>query len=96
MSERLPDGASSAEPGDELTVQVLGGGGEPERLLRISRPVGGLVRVLEWTSESWNAPPLEREMAVEALLGALEEAAAQRRRISQEMYRIRTWLTDGV
>ncbi len=96
MSELLPYEVPSMEPGDELTVQVVGGGGEPERLLRISRPVNGLVRVREWTSEGWGQPPLEREMSADALLRALEEAARQRRRLTEELYRIRRWLVDGV
>ena len=83
-------------PADELVVQVGGGRDEPERLLHISRPKDGLVRVREWTSEAWNVPPLERELSARALLGALEDAARQRRRLSQELARVRQWLTDGV
>jgi hypothetical protein len=79
-------------PADELVVQVGGGRDEPERLLHISRPVDGLVRVREWTSESWNVPPAERELSARALLRAIEEAARQRRRLSEELYRVREWL----
>jgi hypothetical protein len=95
VHELLPYDLPAPAP-DELIVQVGGGAGEPERLLHISRPVEGLVRVREWTSESWNIPPLERELAAPALLRALEEAARQRRRLSQELVRVRQWLTDGV
>ena len=83
-------------PADELVVQVGGGRDEPERLLHVSRPKDGLVRVREWTSEGWNLPPLERELSARALLEALEDAARRRRRLSQELARVRQWLTDGV
>jgi hypothetical protein len=95
MSELVPYEVPPVDPEDELTVQVAGGGAEPERLLRITRPRDGLVRVREWTSEAWGEPALERELAADALLRALEEAARQRRQLSQELYRIRRWLTDG-
>ena len=95
MSELLPYDVPPVEPEDELVVQVGGGAGEPERLLHISRPVQGLVRVREWTSDDWNTP-LERELSADALLRAIEEAARQRRRLSEELYRIRRWLTEGV
>jgi hypothetical protein len=96
VSELLPYEVPPADPGDELTVQVLGGGGEPERLLKISRPRQGLVRVREWTSDGWGQPPLERELSADALLRALERALRERRRVSVELHRIRRWLTDGV
>ena len=96
MSELLPYEVPPADPGDELTVQVTASDGEPERLLKISRPRQGLVRVREWTSDGWGQPPAEREMAADALLRALEEASRRRRRVSEELHRIRRWLTDGV
>jgi hypothetical protein len=80
--------------GDFLTVQVAGEGCEPERLLLISRPVGRRVQVREWATGSWNAEPLEREVDVEELFDAFQRAANARRKISQELYYIRTWL-DG-
>lgn len=95
MSEMLPYELPPVDPGDTLTVQVGSGAGEPERLLRISRPRDGLVRVLEWNSENWSAP-FERELSAESLLMALEEAAARRRRLSEEPGRIRRWLREGV
>jgi hypothetical protein len=79
---------------EELTVQVAGGGGEPERLLRISRPRDGLVRVHELSGDDWSRPA-EREMPAETLLRALEEAARQRRRLSEDLYRIRLWLVGS-
>jgi hypothetical protein len=91
VTELLPHDVPPPAP-DELVLQVGGGAGEPERLLHISRPVDGLVRVREWTSESWNTPPLERELSARALLRAIEEAARQRRRVSEELYRVREWL----
>lgn len=88
--ELRPD---AGEQSDELTVHMGGGGGEPERLLHISRPLDGLVRVREWTSADWNVPAVEREMPADVLLRAFEEASRQRRRLSEELYAIRLWLT---
>lgn len=95
MSELVPYELRPDEGGspDELTVQMGGGHGEPERLLHLSRPVDGLVRVREWTSDNWNVPATEREMPAEVLLRAFEEAARQRRRLSEDLYAIRLWLT---
>jgi hypothetical protein len=95
MSELLPYEVPPVDPGDTLTVLVGGSEAVPEQLLRISRPRDGLVRVTEWTSANWSAPN-EREMAADALLRALEEAAMHRRRLSEEIHRIRRWLREGV
>lgn len=92
---RPPD-PGGPPPDDVLAVQVGGGAGEPERLLHIGRPVEGLVQVREWTGAAWNDPPLVRETDAGVLLRALEEAGRQRRRLGEELYRIRRWLTDGV
>lgn len=92
MSELLPYDLPDGAGDDVLTVLVGGGHGEPERLLHIARPVDGLVRVREWTSDDWNTVA-ERELSADALLNALERAAQQRRRLSQELYGIRLWLT---
>ncbi len=95
MSELVPDRIPPADGGeDELTVHLGSGAGEPERLLRISRPVDGLVRVREFSSDDWSTP-FERELSAEALLRAMEEAARQRRKLSEELYRIRLWLTGS-
>ena len=95
MSELVPYELppSDGETPDELAVQMGGGNGEPERLLHLSRPVDGLVRVREWTGADWNAPAVEREMPADVLLRAFEDAARQRRRLSAELYAIRLWLT---
>jgi hypothetical protein len=93
VSELLPYDVPPPAP-DELILQIGGGDDEPERLLHITRPVDGLVRVREWSSESWNSPPVERELSARALLRAIEEAARQRRRLSEELYRVREWLGD--
>ena len=82
-------GASCPE---ELAVQVAGGDGEPERLLMLSHAGRGLVRVREWTGESWNRPPEEREVERDALYATLEHAVRRGRRVSEELYRIRAWL----
>ena len=77
-----------------LTVLVAGDGCEPERLLMIARPWGGRVRIREWDTTSWNAEPREHESDVETLWASFERAQRQRRRVSEELPRIRAWL-DG-
>ena len=92
---------------DTLTLQLQGSPHEPERLLMIGRPVRvrergrregsidplpSLVRVREWSTGSWNAPPVERQVESGALLAEIERAFRANRRVSQEMYRVRRWL----
>ncbi len=95
MSELVPYELSGmdGEAPDELAVQMGSGNGEPERLLYLSRPLDGMVRVREWSSDNWSTPAMEREMSAEVLMRAFEDAALQRRRLSEDLYAIRLWLT---
>ena len=80
-------------PGEPtLSVQVEGTGREGMRLYVISRPTAGRVHVREWRGEDWSAGPLEREMDAAALYTELERAHRERRRMSEELYRLRLWL----
>ena len=84
-----------APPFDEpefLTVRVGGQAPSPERLLLIGPPRNGLVRVREWDSNSWNTSGVDQTVATATILKQLEDAYAQRRAVSEEMYRIRQWL----
>lgn len=76
-----------------LTLHVAGGHGEPERLLLIGRPESGHVRVREWTSQSWNTEGDDYEADAEELLAGLERDFSARRAMSEEIYRVRQWLT---
>lgn len=78
-----------------LTVQVIGGGGEPERLLLLYRDgaESGRLLVKEWSSANPEAPR-EYEMERDDLYDALEDAQRGGRRVSQELHRVRRWL-DG-
>jgi len=78
---------------DTLTVQVQGAGREPERVLTLSRPRSGVVDVREFSVGA--AAP--RDYCVDAgeLLDQLEQAARARRRLSEDLYTIRRWLTAG-
>jgi hypothetical protein len=76
-----------------LTLQVAGGRGEPERLLLIGRPDSGRVRVREWTSNSWNSEGDDYAIDAEELLAALERDFSARRAMSEEIFRVRQWLT---
>jgi hypothetical protein len=76
-----------------LTLQIAAGRGEPERLLLIGRPDNRRVRVREWTSRSWNSEGDDYEIDAEELLAALERDFSARRPMSEEIYRVRQWLT---
>jgi hypothetical protein len=76
-----------------LTLHVAGGQGEPERLLLVGRPDNGRVRVREWTSRSWNSEGEDYEIDAETLLAGLERDFSARRAMSEEIYRVRQWLT---
>ncbi len=77
---------------DHLVVQVDRAGDEPEYMLIISRPVDGRVRVREWSPANWGAEAPERELPADAVYSRIERAYRQRRRVSVDMYRVRTWL----
>ena len=87
-------GSPAGAAPEALSVLVAGDGCEPERLLVLARPRAGRVKVREWTTQSWNAEPREHEADVDALWQAFERAYRQRRRLSEELPRIRAWL-DG-
>ncbi len=76
-----------------LTLRIAAGHGEPERLLLIGRPDNGQVRVREWTSRSWNSEGDDYDIDAEELLAALERDFSARRAMSEEIYRVRQWLT---
>jgi len=79
-----------ASASDVLVVQVEGGRGRPERILRIARPVGQRVTVLEWASDAGDLPP--RDVDSRELARELECALDERRRVSVETYQVRRWL----
>lgn len=85
---------SLADANGELAVQIEGGGGEPTRLLMLSRPAGGQVRVREWSDLNWTGAPSESTRPVREVLDEIERAYHQRRRLSYEIAAIRAWL-DG-
>ena len=83
-----------AERADALEVQVAGGRGEPETLFVIGRPRAGSVEVREFRFGTDDATPREYTASAELLLAGFERARRQRRRLSEDLYRIRRWL-DG-
>lgn len=87
--------SNAASPGDAafLTLRIGGGPLRPERLLLIGRPVDGRVRLREWTSNSWNTEGEDLETDAAALLEDLERAFDARTPVSEEMFRVRQWLT---
>ena len=78
-----------------LTVQIIGGGGEPERLMLLYRDggEGGRLLVREWSSTHPEAPR-EYEVEGDDLYASLRDAQRRGRRVSEELYRVRRWL-DG-
>ena len=92
MSDRAPDVRPLPADDATLSVQVEGRGRDATRLYIIGRPSGGRVSVREWRGEDWTAGPLEREVDAADLYEEIERAYDQRRRVSEEMYRIRHWL----
>ncbi|MDQ6634671.1 MAG: hypothetical protein M3Z10_07920, partial [Gemmatimonadota bacterium] len=87
------DGADASPP-DWLTVKVDGDRDVPDRVIMISRPVAGRVHLVEWTSADWTASADRRESSVSAVYADLERVQQARRRMSEELLRIRIWL-DG-
>lgn len=80
--------------GDEFLSLTIGGdAGQPSRLLLIGRPRKGLVRVREWTSNSLNTEGADFDVDPAELLADIERAYEARFAVSEEMYRIRTWLS---
>lgn len=80
------------EGGPTLSVQVEGTDREGMRLYVMDKPRDGLVHVREWRGEDWSAGPLERELDAHALYAEFERAHRERRRMSEELYRLRLWL----
>ncbi len=74
---------------DTLDVQLQGAGAEPETVLRLSRPVGGVVRVAEFPAFG---PPAAYDAPVGEVLARVERAARERRRVGVELYAVRRWL----
>ncbi len=86
-----PEAFSFGE-GEFLTLRVGGTPERPERLLLIGRPRDGLVRVREWTSDSWNTEGEDYDLPPGELLEQMEQAYAARAGLGEEMYRVRRWL----
>lgn len=88
-SSARSDDASVAVP-DVLVIQVRGGHGAAERVIRVAHPVGTQVSVAEWSSVEGDVPV--REMSARALYDELDEALRHRRLVSPELYQVRRWL----
>jgi hypothetical protein len=79
---------------DSLSVQVAGGNGEPEKLYVLTRPRAGTVEVREFRFGEHRSEPLVYAASCASLLDGFERAHKDRRRLSEDMHRIRRWL-DG-
>ena len=91
-SARRGDGFAVDETG-RLNVQVQGGGGDAERVLRIAPPSGGRVQVWEWSAAA-GREPREYEASARELYDGLAAAAGRGRRVSEDLYRLRRWLLE--
>jgi hypothetical protein len=80
---------------DETEFLTLRVGGSPttvERLMLIGRPRSGIVRVRQWTSNSWNTEGEVLEVAAPALMADIQRVYDAREPVSEEIYGIRRWL----
>lgn len=85
----------SPHDGDEsLSVQVSGGDGEPEKLFVLGRPRDGMVDVREFRFGAEPLSPLDYTATAFELYDAFAQAQRKRRRLSEELYRIKLWLDD--
>jgi hypothetical protein len=79
-----------------LEVLVGGGRGDPEKLLLIDQPrPDGQVRVRQWTSDDWSAPPATLVLRASALLAELERSVREGRGLNRELTVVRRWLAVG-
>jgi hypothetical protein len=89
---RLAGSGSPPAVPPELGVLISAGGGEPDRLIVLQRPVNGRVRVREWSTHNWSGAPDEREISVADALATFQGAYDARRRISVSLKGIQAWL----
>lgn len=79
-----------------LTLRIGGQADIPERLLLVGRPHDGVVHVHEWSTRTMNQRGEDYLIDAQELLEQVEEAYAANLAVSEEMYRVRTWLArDG-
>jgi hypothetical protein len=76
-----------------LTLRLGGSPTEVERLMLIGPPRQGVVRVRQWTSNSWNTEGEVLELPAATLLADIQGTYDARLPVSEEMYGIRRWLT---
>ncbi len=85
----VPYDPTPIDASDTLDVQLQGAGSEPETVLRLSRPRGGVVRVAEFPALG---APAAYDAPVADVLARVERAARERRRVGVELYALRRWL----
>ena len=85
----MPYDPTPLDASDTLEVQLQGAGGEPETVLRLARPRGGVVRVAEFPALG---VPAEYDAPAGEVLARVERAARARRRVGVELYALRRWL----
>ncbi len=85
----MPYDPTPINASDTLDVQLQGAGEEPETVLRLSRPRGGMVRVAEFPALG---APVEYDAPAGEVLARVERVARGRRRVGVELYAVRRWL----
>ena len=85
----MPYDPTPLDASDSLAVQLEGAGDEPETVLQLSRPRGGLVRVDEYPAFG---PSTAYDIAPGEVLARIERVARARRRVGVELYAVRRWL----
>ncbi|HEX5437696.1 MAG TPA: hypothetical protein VFW98_11090 [Gemmatimonadaceae bacterium] len=77
---------------EQLVVNVDGGPPDTDYTLILDGRSGGRVHVREWNSQNRGGAAREYDTSAEEIYARLERAAADRRRISTDLLRIRAWL----
>lgn len=85
----MPYDPTPIDASGTLDVQLQGAGDEPETVLRLSRPRGGVVRVAEFPALG---TPVEYDAPAGEVLARVERVARGRRRVGVELYAVRRWL----
>lgn len=84
--------SAGGAPREEMSVLITEGAGEPDRLIMLGRPSLGAVHVREWSTDNWNAAPVERDTSVSDAMAVFRAAYDARRRMSVSLQEIRSWL----
>ncbi len=90
----MDTGRSGVSRAESLAIQIEGTAEDPDRVLELSRPRGGLVEIREW-SLGCGGTPREYSVTTEEFLRSLEQLERSRRRMTESLYAVRLWLGEA-